>query len=69
MEDKQKICKLLLPVLQDTRDFKNLISLEYEREGAYEFVTATYHNGYRKAANVTADSEATMIADIIKQCM
>lgn len=69
MEDKKKICEMLLTVLQETRDFKDLISLEYEREGAYEFVTATYHNGYQKAANVTADSEATMIIDIIKQCI
>ena len=69
MEDKKKICEMLLPVLQETRGFSGLISLEYEREEAYEFVIATYHNGYQKVANVTADSEAAMIVDTIKQCM
>nr|DAF34846.1 MAG TPA: hypothetical protein [Caudoviricetes sp.] len=69
MEDKKKICEMLLPVLQETRGFKDLMSLEYKQERAYEIVTATYHNGYQKTANVTADSEAAMIIDIIKQCL
>ena len=50
MEDKKKMCEMLLPVLQ-------------------EIVTATFCSGYQKTANVTADSEAAMIIDIIKQCM
>ena len=29
MEDKQKICDLLVPVLQETRDFQELDSLIY----------------------------------------
>lgn len=30
VEDKKKICEMLLPVLQETRGFKDLISLKYE---------------------------------------
>nr|DAF48784.1 MAG TPA: hypothetical protein [Siphoviridae sp. ctt1f11] len=30
MEDKKKICEMLLPVLQETRNFKDLISLEQD---------------------------------------
>lgn len=69
MEDKKKICEMLLPVLQETRVFKDLISLKYEQEGAHEIVTATYYDDYQKVANVTADSETAMIIDIIKQCL
>lgn len=69
VEDKKKICEMLLPVLQETRGFKDLISLKYEQEGSNEIVVATYYNGYQKVANVTADSEAAMIIDVIKQCM
>ena len=69
MEDKKKICEMPLPVLQETRGFKDLISLKYEQEGSDEIVVATYYDGYQKVANVTADSETAMIIDIIKQCM
>lgn len=65
MEDKQKICNELLHTLQLTRGFCDLVSLKYEREGAYEFVVATFSNGYQKTANVTADSGTAMIVDII----
>lgn len=68
MEDKQKICNELLHTLQLTRGFCDLVSLKYEREGAYEFVVATFSNGYQKTANVTADSGTAMIVDIIAQC-
>ena len=69
MEDKKKICEMLLPVLKETRGFKGLMSLEYKQEGSDEIVVATYYNGYQKVANVTADSEAAMIIDIINQCI
>ena len=41
VEDKKKICEMLLPVLQETRGFKDLISLKYEQEGSDEIVLAT----------------------------
>ena len=69
MEDKKKICEMLLPVLKETRGFKDLMYLEYKQEGSDEIVVATYYNGYQKVANVTADSEVAMIIDVIKQCM
>lgn len=66
-EDKKKICKQLLPVLQATSDFWNLISLEYSDSENGEIVTATFLNGATKTANVNFDSGAAMILDIIKQ--
>lgn len=68
MEDKKKICEMLLPVLQETRGFKDLISLKYEQEGSNEIVVATYYNGYQKVANVTADSEAALRTDAFSVC-
>ena len=32
MEDRQKICDLLVPVLQETRDFQELESLKYNKD-------------------------------------
>ena len=36
MEDKQKICDLLVPVLQETRDFQELESLKYNKDKQLE---------------------------------
>ena len=67
MEDKQRICELLLPVLQATRNLHDLNSLEYIRQGYSETVKATFSNGSVKLANVSADSGTSMIRDIIGQ--
>lgn len=64
-EDKQKICDLLLPALQATRNLDDLINLQYDAE--YELVQATFSSGFTKAANVAMDSGTSMIRDIIKQ--
>ena len=48
MEDKQKICDLLVPVLQETRNLKDLLTLDYDAEK--EVVTATFLNGAEKHA-------------------
>ena len=67
-EDKQIICNLLLPCLQQTRNLHDLVKLEYtDRGGDYETVTATFANGYTKTANVSMDSGTSMIRDIIGQ--
>lgn len=67
-EDKQIICNLLLPCLQQTRNLHDLVKLEYTDHGKdYETVTATFVNGYSKRANVAADSGTSMIRDIIAQ--
>ena len=64
MEDKQKICDLLLPALQATRNLSDLVELRYD--GYTEIVTATFDNGYSKRANVGCDSGTAMIQDILK---
>lgn len=67
-EDKAKICEMLLPVLQQTRNLSDLVGLKYERVGErQETVTATFDNGFQKRANVSIDSGTAMIVDIIKQ--
>ena len=64
-ENKQKICDLLLPVLQATRNLYDLVSLVYDETN--ETVKATFVTGYMKIANVAADSGTSMIRDIIGQ--
>ena len=66
-ENRQQICKSLLPVLQQTRYLCDLVDLELDPET--ELVTATFAGGYTKKANVTADSGIAMIVDIIRQIM
>lgn len=70
-EDKQRICDLLLPALQATRAFHDLVNLRYSKEtkGKWkeEKVCATFDNGYTRSANVTADSGISMIQDILRQ--
>ena len=65
MEDKQKICDLLAPVLRETRNLSDLDYLEYNKEG--ELVYAYFKDGNCKIANVACDSGTAMIQDIIKQ--
>lgn len=68
MEDKARTCKELLPVLQHTNYFSDLLSLEYQRkENGLEIVTATFVSGGQKRANVTCDNCRAMIVDIIRQ--
>ena len=65
MEDRQKICDLLLPALQATENLQDLESLEYDPKT--ELVHATFVSGRRKLANVAMDSGTSMIRDIILQ--
>lgn len=65
MENKQKICELLLPALQATRNLYDLIDLEYIPEQGY--VLATFASGYTKKANVAMNSGTAMMVDIIEQ--
>lgn len=68
MEDKARTCRELLPVLQHTDYFSDLLNLEYQRkENGLEIVTATFVSGYKKRANVTCDNCKAMIVDIITQ--
>ena len=65
VEDKQKICNLLLPVLRATRAFYDVLSLEYVESSG--LVYARFASGSYKVANVDGDSGAAMISDILKQ--
>ena len=63
-ENKQEILDALLPALQKTRLLNDLIALEYVNEGTQETVVA-YFPGKEKRINVTMDSGASMIFDVI----
>lgn len=65
-ENKAKICRMLLPVLQETRGLYDLRYLEYvDYHNGEEEVIATFNNGYRKRVNVSMDSGTAMIRDIM----
>ena len=66
-ENRQQICKSLIPVLQQTQYMCDLVDLDLDEQT--ELVTATFSDGYQKKANVTADSGIAMIVDIIRQIM
>lgn len=66
-ENKYKICDLLLPALQATRDLWDLKSLTYEKNGDKETVIAEFISGHIKRANVSMDSGLAMIRDITRQ--
>ena len=71
MENKKLICEELCKVLRLTRNNHNLVALRYEEIGNLEeIVVAEYkdQNGHRNGINinVTADSGAAMIRDIMR---
>lgn len=61
MEDKQKICDLLLATLQNTRDGANIKELRF----GMDMVAIIYQNGRINYANVEGDSGVAMICDIL----
>ena len=67
MEDKAKVAKAFGEVLKMTRDYRDLVSLEYVNDKGEETVTATFENGTQKVVCVNRDSEVAMIADIMRQ--
>jgi len=67
MENKAKVAEAFGEVLKMTRDYHDLKSLVYTKNGDEEIVTATFENGTQKIACVNRDSEVAMIADIIRQ--
>lgn len=70
MEDKQKICDLLLVTLQATREYSDLFDLRYvvpEQPSRYEsYVEAVWSNSYKVIINTSMDSGSAMIRDILK---
>lgn len=67
MENKRKICELLLQTLQATDKGRDIVSLEYCTNEFTDdaHVDVTYAYGYIKRVDVTADSGFAMIRDII----
>lgn len=69
MEDKQKICDLLLATLQATRECSDLESLTYvtpEQPNRYDsYVEARFQGGGKRIINTSMDSGFAMIRDIM----
>ena len=69
MENKQKICDLLLETLQATRLYSDLESLTYvtpEQPSRYDsYVEAKFTSGGKRIINTSMDSGFAMIRDII----
>lgn len=66
MEDKQKICKLLLPAIRATRYNENLIDLIYEtHDFKTKTVTAIFSSGFTREIDVSYDTGIEMIRKIV----
>ena len=63
--EKSSVCTLLVPVLQRTRNLRELESLEYDDER--EIVYARFSNGGTKVVDVAMDSGTSMILDIVRR--
>lgn len=63
MEDKQRICHLLLEALQATDSAYDLLDLDYDEDT--EIVTAVFLGGGKRRVNVNMDSGTAMIRDIV----
>lgn len=68
MEDKRLICGLLTPALQATRQYKDLVDLEYHDNKFTDdaYVLAVFSCGSKIRIDVTADSGSAMIRDIMR---
>lgn len=67
MEDKKKIIEAFAEVMKMTRNYSDMVSLEYVQEGGEELAVATFENGGKKKACVTGDSGWATLVDILKQ--
>ena len=67
MENKQKICDLLLKTLQATDNAWDCEGLNYEKlPNGDEQVTIVWESGGKTNVNVSMDSGTAMIRDIMK---
>ena len=67
-EDKRKICELLLQTLQSTREYRDLVDLEYHDNEYTDdaYIYARFACGSATRINVSLDSGSAMIRDILK---
>ena len=63
MENKKKICSLLLPALRKTREAGDITALTYD--SGKEIVTVEFKDGGKRRINVAMDSGTAMILDIM----
>ena len=63
MENKQRICDLLLKTLRATDNAHDLVSLTYD--DYEETVTARFTSGGKRVINVVMDSGTAMIRDVM----
>lgn len=64
MEDKQKICDLLLKACQATYSAHDLVSLEYSADSGH--VIAKFSGGEARGINVSMNHGTGMIRNIMK---
>lgn len=65
MENYQVICTFLCVALRQTRQYRDLESLDHVQKGEERYVIARFVNGYTRKITVTADSGIAMIRDIL----
>ncbi len=70
MEDKRLICASLTAALQATRQYRELVDLEYHDNDYTDdaYVLAVFSCGSKTRIDVTGDSGSAMIRDIM-QCL
>lgn len=64
-EDKQAICDALTVALATTRQFDDLLRLEYLKDGDYEVVIPHFRGGRGRSINVHMDSCWALIKDVV----
>ena len=64
-EDKQRTCDALTIALATTRQFDDLLRLEYVKDGDYEVVVPIFQNGKGNPINVHLDSCWALIKDVV----
>lgn len=64
-EDKQRTCGALTVALTTTRQFDDLLQLEYVKDGDYEVVIPHFRGGKGMPINVHMDSCWALIKDVV----
>lgn len=64
-EDKQRTCDALTVALATTRQFDDLLRLEYLKDGDYEVVIPHFRAGRGRSINVHMDSCWALIKDVV----
>lgn len=65
-EDKQRTCDALAEALRTTRQFSDLVRLDYVKDDDFEVVIPVYENGRSNSINVHLDSCWALIKDVVK---